>query len=92
MEQYWNGEIAWITPKDLANHSGRYISRGERNITKEGLENSSTKLMPINSVLFTSRAPIGYVAIAKNQVCTNQGFKSLVCKDSICYICIYIIG
>lgn len=85
MEQYWNGEIAWITPKDLANHSGRYISRGERNITKEGLENSSTKLMPINSVLFTSRAPIGYVAIAKNQVCTNQGFKSLVCKDSICY-------
>lgn len=85
IEQYWNGEIAWITPKDLANHSGRYISRGERNITKEGLENSSTKLMPINSVLFTSRAPIGYVAIAKNQVCTNQGFKSLVCKDSICY-------
>lgn len=85
MEQYWNGEIAWITPKDLANHSGRYISRGERNITKEGLENSSTKLMPINSVLFTSRASIGYVAIAKNQVCTNQGFKSLVCKDSICY-------
>lgn len=85
VEQYWNGEIAWITPKDLANHSGRYISRGERNITKEGLENSSTKLIPINSVLFTSRAPIGYVAIAKNQVCTNQGFKSLVCKDSICY-------
>lgn len=85
IDQYWNGEIAWITPKDLANHSGRYISIGERNITKQGLENSSAKLMPINSVLFTSRAPIGYVAIAKNQICTNQGFKSLVCKNSICY-------
>lgn len=85
IDQYWNGEIAWITPKDLANHSGRYISIGERNITKQGLENSSAKLMPKNSVLFTSRAPIGYVAIAKNQICTNQGFKSLVCKNSICY-------
>lgn len=85
IEQYWNGKIPWITPKDLANHRGRYISRGERSITKQGLENSSAKLMPINSVLFTSRAPIGYVAIAKNEICTNQGFKSLVCKDSICY-------
>ena len=78
IEQYWNGKIPWITPKDLANHRGRYISRGERSITKQGLENSSAKLMPINSVLFTSRAPIGYVTIEKNEICTNQGFKSIV--------------
>lgn len=77
----YNGEIPWITPKDLSNHQFRYIERGERNITRRGLEKSSAKIIPENSVLFTSRAPIGYIAIAKNPVSTNQGFKSLVLKD-----------
>ena len=77
-ENYENGKIAWITPKDLSTFTGRYIERGERNITEVGLKSCSTKLLPKNTVLFSSRAPIGYVAIAANEVCTNQGFKSVV--------------
>lgn len=77
-DNYEGGEIAWITPKDLSIFSGRYISRGERNITEKGLKSCSTQLLPKNTVLFSSRAPIGYVAIAANEVCTNQGFKSVI--------------
>lgn len=83
--EYWNGDIYWITPKDLSNFSGKYISKGERNISIEGLNNSSAKLMPKNTVLLSSRAPIGYVAIALNDLTTNQGFKSLICDEKICY-------
>lgn len=78
---YENGTIAWITPKDLATFTGRYIKRGERNITEIGLKSCSTQLLPPNSVLFSSRAPIGYIAIAANEVCTNQGFKSVIPND-----------
>lgn len=67
-------------PKDLSGYNERYISHGERNISEEGLDNSSAILLPASSVLLTSRAPIGYVAIAKNPIATNQGFKSLVLK------------
>lgn len=81
-ENYENGTIAWITPKDLSTFSGRYIQRGERNITETGLKNCSTQLLPKNTVLFSSRAPIGYVAIAANKVCTNQGFKSVVPNEN----------
>ena len=77
-ENYENGKIAWITPKDLSTFSGRYIKRGERNITDVGLKSCSTQLLPKNTVLFSSRASIGYIAIAANEVCTNQGFKSVV--------------
>ena len=77
-EYYEGGNIAWITPKDLATFSGRYIQRGERNITEIGLKSCSAQLLPQNTVLFSSRAPIGYVAIAANEVCTNQGFKSVI--------------
>lgn len=78
---YENGTIAWITPKDLSTFTGRYIKRGERNITEIGLKSCSTQLLPANSVLFSSRAPIGYIAIAANAVCTNQGFKSVIPND-----------
>ncbi|MFZ7157148.1 restriction endonuclease subunit S, partial [Avibacterium avium] len=78
---YDNGNIPWITPKDLSNYNEMYISRGERNITELGLKNSSAKLLPKGSVLFSSRAPIGYIAIARNELSTNQGFKSLVLKN-----------
>lgn len=81
-ENYENGQIAWITPKDLSSFSGRYIKRGERNITEIGLNSCSAQLLPKNSVLFSSRAPIGYVAIAANEVCTNQGFKSVIPNDN----------
>lgn len=70
-ENYEGGNISWITPKDLSTFSGRYIKRGERNITETGLKSCSTQLMPKNTVLFSSRAPIGYVAIAANNVCTR---------------------
>ena len=77
-ESNYGGDIAWITPKDLSALKGRFISHGERNITEKGLNSCSTQMMPANAVLFSSRAPIGYVAIAQNPVCTNQGFKSIV--------------
>lgn len=81
-ENYEDGKIAWITPKDLSTFSGRYIERGERNITEVGLKSCSTQLLPKNTVLFSSRAPIGYVAIAANEVCTNQGFKSVIPNEN----------
>jgi type I restriction enzyme S subunit len=82
-EEYYNGEIPWITPKDLTSHNERFITKGERSITLEGLKNSSAKLLPANTVLLTSRAPIGYLAIAKNPVATNQGFKNLIVDKEI---------
>lgn len=90
-ENYDGGTIPWITPKDLSNYSDRYISRGERNITEKGLNGCSTQLMPRHSVLFTSRAPIGYVAIADNEVCTNQGFKSVVPNEQTDYLFLYYL-
>lgn len=81
-ENYEDGKIAWITPKDLSTFCSRYIERGERNITEIGLKSCSTQLLPPNTVLFSSRAPIGYVAIAANEVCTNQGFKSVIPNEN----------
>ena len=75
------GNIPWITPADLSGYKDKYISRGSRNITEEGLNSSSARLMPEGTVIFTSRAPIGYVAITTNEISTNQGFKSFVIKD-----------
>lgn len=81
--EYWNGDIPWLTPKDLTGYNGIFISKGERYITKKGLDNSSAKLLPPGTVLLSSRAPIGYVAIACNSICTNQGFKSIICNPQI---------
>ncbi len=76
--EYWeNGDIPWITPADMRSLNSKYIERGARNITKLGLKSSSAQLLPKGSVLFSSRAPIGYVAIAQNEMATNQGFKSV---------------
>ncbi|GHU66480.1 hypothetical protein FACS189447_07420 [Spirochaetia bacterium] len=80
---YPRNGIAWITPKDLSINRDKYISHGEIDITNSGYKNSSTTLMPKDSVLFSSRAPIGYMAISKNEICTNQGFKSIVPKAEI---------
>ncbi len=77
-EYYTNGDIAWITPADLSGYNDIYISNGKRNITRFGLEKSSARLMPKDTVILSSRAPIGYVAIASNELCTNQGFKSFL--------------
>ena len=83
ISEYWDGDISWITPRDLSTFNFRYIKRGERNITKKGLKDSSAKLLPKGTVLLTTRAPVGYVAIAGNQVTTNQGFRSLIPNDKI---------
>lgn len=82
-EYYTETGIAWITPKDLSINKSKFISHGENDITKLGLKNSSATLMPEGTVLFSSRAPIGYIAIAAGEVTTNQGFKSIVPKPEI---------
>lgn len=82
--EFWDrGEIPWITPADLSGYKEREISKGARNITQIGLENSSARLLPAGTVLFSSRAPVGYVAIAANPLATNQGFKSFVLSNGI---------
>ena len=80
---FWDGNISWITPKDLSGFNGTFIEKGERNITEAGLRNSSAQLLTPNTILFSSRAPIGYVAIAKKELTTNQGFKNIVCDEKI---------
>ena len=90
-ENYENGTISWITPKDLSTFTRRYIQSGERNITEIGLKSCSTQLLPKHAVLFSSRAPIGYVAIAANEVCTNQGFKSVVPNENIDPLFLYYL-
>lgn len=80
-DEYWNGNIPWISPKDLTGYNSVYISYGENFITDKGLK-SGTRLLPKDTVLFSSRAPIGYIALAANDICTNQGFKSIVCDHS----------
>ena len=79
----YDGNIAWITPKDLSTNKNRYISCGERMISQKGLDSCSCSMLPPGSILFSSRAPIGYVAIAANELCTNQGFKSIVVNKEI---------
>lgn len=81
-EEYWNGEIPWLSPADLSDNTNIYVSKGNKNITQLGLAKSSAKMMPKDTVLLSSRAPVGYVALAKNPICTNQGFKSVVCNQS----------
>ena len=75
---YWGDEVAWVTPDDLAKHSDKYIDRGRRGLTTRGLASCAASLMPAGAVLFSSRAPIGYVAVTTAPVATNQGFKSIV--------------
>ena len=76
----FDGDIPWLTPKDLAGPHDRHISRGERNLSEKGLASCSSKLLPAGAVMLSTRAPIGYLAIAKNPIATNQGFRSLVPK------------
>lgn len=89
--EYWNGEIPWITPKDISNLKNRYISKGERNISKKGLENSSAKILPKGTILLSTRAPVGYLAIAKNDIATNQGFRSLIPHNDTDNIFLYYL-
>lgn len=83
VSKYWGGEIPWITPKDLSKNPAKFLDSGERFITKVGYESCSTRMVPKGSVLYSSRAPIGYVAIANREMCTNQGFKTAIPSESL---------
>lgn len=77
---YWNGGIKWCTPTDITRYSGKYLTETERTISRAGLNNSGATMLPIGALLLCSRATIGEVKIAGVPICTNQGFKSLVCR------------
>ena len=79
----YDGDIIWITPKDLSNQKSKYVSKGERNITEKGYKNCSTTMLPKGTILLSSRAPIGLLAIAKTELCTNQGFKNIVPQEEL---------
>lgn len=87
----YDGNIAWLTPKDLSSFTERYISKGERSITEQGYKSCSTRMLPKHSILFSSRAPIGYIAIAANELCTNQGFKSIIPNEKVDYLFLYYL-
>lgn len=82
-DYYTKQGIAWITPKDLSINKNKFILRGNNDLTELGLRNCSARLMPPGTVLFSSRAPIGYIAIASGEVCTNQGFKSVIPLENV---------
>lgn len=81
IEENWGGDIPWLTPKDLSDNPAPYTSHGSRFLTEQGFNSCSTHMLPKGTVLLTSRAPVGYVSVAANDICTNQGFKSLVLED-----------
>lgn len=81
--EFWGGDIKWATPKDLSNLQEKYIYETERTLTELGIKNSSAELLPAGSVLFSSRAPIGHIAINSVPMATNQGFKSFRPSDRL---------
>ncbi len=87
----YGNKIAWITPKDLSTLQGRYIKKGSRSISRLGFKSCSCVLLPKHAILFSSRAPIGYVAIAKKRLCTNQGFKSIIPNKKIYFEFLYYL-
>lgn len=79
----WNGSIPWCTPTDITNTSGKYLTGTARSITQQGLGACGAGLLPAGALLLCSRATIGEIKIASTPVCTNQGFKSLICTDRV---------
>ena len=90
-EYYTDQGIAWITPKDLSINKSKFISHGENDISELGFSKSSAAKMPAGTILFSSRAPIGYIAIAQNEVTTNQGFKSVIPNENIGTAYVYFL-
>ncbi len=80
---YWNGPIPWCTPTDITATPGKYLLATERSVTAAGLASCAASLLPVGALLLCSRATIGEIKIATSPVCTNQGFKSLVCKHNV---------
>jgi len=90
VQEYWNGGIQWFTPSEIGKN--KYTDKSERTITQDGLNNSSAKVLPINTILLSTRATIGESSIAKTECCTNQGFQSLIANEEItCYEYLYYL-
>ena len=88
---YWNGHIPWCTPTDITRTPGKYLTQTERSITAAGLASCSARLLPVGTLLLCSRATIGQIKIAAAPVCTNQGFKSLICNSGVCNDFLYYL-
>jgi len=92
--EFWNGSIVWITPDDLSKLENKYVYTSSRKISKKGLQRCSAKMIPKNSIVISSRAPIGYLAISKINMATNQGCKSIVLKNlfdvEFIYYCLHL--
>jgi type I restriction enzyme S subunit len=87
--KFWDGENLWITPKDMGKLQSIFVYDTLRKITNEGLKNSSAKILPPNSIILSSRAPIGHLAINVKPISTNQGCKGLVPKKEINFLYLY---
>lgn len=81
--EYWDGDVVWVTPKDLGGPRTVEVLNSERTISREGLEHSSARLLPVGTVILNSRAPIGHVGISAVPLCTNQGFKNVICGPEL---------
>ncbi len=86
---YWNGSIPWCIPSDITGKSGKYLLATGRTITEAGLASCAANLLPSGTILLCSRATIGEIKIASFPVCTNQGFKSLICRETVCNEFVY---
>jgi len=82
-DKFWDGDIVWITPADLGKIQEKFIGNSKKNITNLGLESCSAELAPPESVVVSTRAPIGHVALTTTNSCTNQGCKTIVCQNRI---------
>ena len=80
ISEYWDGDIQWFTPSEIG--KSKYIAKSDRTITKEGLNNSSAKILPKGTILLSTRATIGECSIADKECCTNQGFQSIIVKNN----------
>jgi len=89
IKEYWDGEINWVTPAELINGPNYYYYETKKKITKEGLKSCSSNLFPKETVMLTTRAPIGKVAIAGNEMCSNQGFKNFITSEKINSVYLY---
>jgi type I restriction enzyme S subunit len=87
---YWNGTIYWTSPRDLSNHSSVFMFDTERKITEKGLSQIGSGLLPIGTVLLSSRAPIGYLAITEIPVAINQGYIGIICDKIVSNYFIYL--
>lgn len=89
IKSYWDGNIQWFTPSEIGKN--KYVGSSLRTITKEGLNNSSAKLLPANTILLSSRATVGECSISLNECTTNQGFQSLIAQNCNTIFLYYLI-